>query len=200
MPEPLDVTERAQLCDLMESLGARAPTLCEGWTTAALAAHLVLREHFHRSGPSRITGEIALGYDKLISRIRAGAPMVPWRLPWVRLYINGFEYFVHHEDVRRANGLGPRPEVPELEDLCWRTCGFLARRVGKQLNGASLELEALGPKLRKRRKVGSGPTAVLSGPPTELALYLSGRRSAAVVNLSGDEVAVAALERSDAKL
>ena len=200
MPEPLDVTERAQLCDLLTSLGAGAPTLCEGWTTADLAAHLFLREHFHRSTPSRMAGEIALGYDRLISRIRAGAPMVPWRLPWVRNYVNGFEYFVHHEDVRRANGFEPPPEIPELEDLCWRTCGFLGRRLGKRLKGACLELGPLGQKRRNRRRFGSGPVAVLSGPPTELALYLSGRRSAAVVELSGDEAAVAAVERSDAKL
>nr|BFE88977.1 hypothetical protein GCM10020093_115780 [Planobispora longispora] len=36
--------ERAALSDLFARLGPDAPTLCEGWTTFDLAAHLVLRE------------------------------------------------------------------------------------------------------------------------------------------------------------
>ncbi len=35
--------ERAALADLMAELGPDAPTLCEGWTTRDLAAHLVVR-------------------------------------------------------------------------------------------------------------------------------------------------------------
>ena len=37
-------TERADLCDLFRAVGPDAPTLCEGWTTRDLAAHLVVRE------------------------------------------------------------------------------------------------------------------------------------------------------------
>ena len=36
--------ERQELCDLFESVGPDHPTLCEGWSSADLAAHLVLRE------------------------------------------------------------------------------------------------------------------------------------------------------------
>src|SRR5690606_1471098 len=36
--------ERAALCDLLSRLGPDQPTLCEGWTTRDLAAHLLLRE------------------------------------------------------------------------------------------------------------------------------------------------------------
>ena len=35
--------ERAALVDLMAELGPDAPTLCTGWTTRDLAAHLVVR-------------------------------------------------------------------------------------------------------------------------------------------------------------
>ena len=37
--------ERLALCALLDKSGPDAPTLCEGWTTGDLAAHLVLREH-----------------------------------------------------------------------------------------------------------------------------------------------------------
>src|ERR1700753_1453307 len=36
--------ERTALCDLFLELGPQAPTLCEGWTTRDLAAHLVVRD------------------------------------------------------------------------------------------------------------------------------------------------------------
>ncbi len=36
--------ERAALCDTLERFGPDAPTLCEGWQTIDLAAHLVARE------------------------------------------------------------------------------------------------------------------------------------------------------------
>src|SRR4051812_32989801 len=35
--------ERAALADLMAALGPDAPTLCTGWTTRDLAAHLIVR-------------------------------------------------------------------------------------------------------------------------------------------------------------
>ncbi len=40
----IDQRERAELCDLFDELGPDAPTLCGDWTTADLAAHLVVRE------------------------------------------------------------------------------------------------------------------------------------------------------------
>ncbi len=36
--------ERAALCDTLDKYGPDAPTLCVGWTTLDLAAHLVARE------------------------------------------------------------------------------------------------------------------------------------------------------------
>ena len=36
--------ERAEMCDLFASVGPDAPTLCEGWNTSDLLAHLLVRE------------------------------------------------------------------------------------------------------------------------------------------------------------
>lgn len=36
--------ERLLLADLLETAGPDAPTLCEGWQTRDLAAHVVVRE------------------------------------------------------------------------------------------------------------------------------------------------------------
>jgi uncharacterized protein (TIGR03085 family) len=184
------------LCDLLDELGPDAPTLCEGWTTADMAAHLVLREHFRRWGDDRRAAEKAKGYSNLVSRLQAGAP-APWRIPGVRTLANGLEYFIHDEDVRRANGCGPRDDIPDLEDLSWRMSGFLGRRLARAVRPFGIEL--VSPDGR-RRAVGGGVKAVLSGPPTELVLYLAGRRSAAKVSLSGPDDAAAAVERAQTKL
>jgi uncharacterized protein (TIGR03085 family) len=190
MTGPIDVRERAQLCDLLLELGPDAPTLCEGWTTADLAAHLILREHFHRWSDAQRAAEKAKGLPAIVARLRAGAPLIPWRLPRIRETLNGLEYFIHHEDVRRANGLDPRPPMADLEALAWRMTGFSARRVARAIRPHGLEL--VNPD-GERRRHGAGDTAVLSGPATELILYLGGRRATAHVTLSG---AAAAVEHS----
>ena len=150
---PVDERERQDLCDLLEELGPDAPTLCEGWTTADLAAHLVLREHFRRWGDERRAAEKAKGLPALVARLRGGAPLVPWRIPGVRTLLNGGEYLIHHEDVRRANGRGPRAERPDLDDVAWRMAGFTGRR-----------LAATGPARRRRAALpGRPPAAVREG-------------------------------------
>jgi len=195
--EPVDVSERRLLCDLLVQLGPDAPTLCEGWTTADLAAHLVLREHFRTSSAEHIAAERSRGLPVLVARLRAGAPLIPWRLPRLRTLLNGTEYFIHHEDVRRANGNAPRPDVPELDRLSWSVCGFFGRRMARAIAPFGLELVAPDG---KQRAFGSGRTAVLKGRPTELVLFLAGRRSAAEVSLEGADDAVVAVHRSQVGL
>ena len=36
--------ERQALCDTLERVGPAAPTLCDPWSSAELAAHLVIRD------------------------------------------------------------------------------------------------------------------------------------------------------------
>lgn len=197
MTEPIDVRERTALCDLFVELGPEAPTLCEGWTTADLAAHLVLREHFHRWSDAQRAAEKAKGYPAMITRLRGGAPLVPWRIPRVRNVVNGLEYFIHHEDARRANGRGPRPQAEDLEALAWRMTGFTARRVARRIRPFGLTLVRPDG---VRRTFGSGTMATLTGRASELVLYLSGRRATAQVTLAGDPEATAAVERADLKV
>lgn len=195
--EPADARERRQLCDLLLELGPDAPTLCEGWTTADLAAHLVLREHFRRWTPARMAAEKARPWSVLVARLRGGAPLFPWPLPGARTLLNASEYFIHHEDVRRANGREPRDDVADLDDLAWRTNRLLGIRLARRIHPLGLELVRPDG---ARRRFGSAPRAVLSGRPTELLLYLSGRRSTARVTLDGGDAAVAAVEGAQLRI
>lgn len=197
MTKPIDQREREELCDLFLNLGPDAPTLCEGWTTLDLAVHLMLREHFKRWPAPRMAIEKTKGLPAVVARLRKGAPLFPWRVPRLRRLLNGAEYFIHHEDVRRANGLTRRVDRPDLDDLAWGMTGFSGRRVAKAMRPCALEVRSPDG---RQRLFGSGQSAVLTGEPTELLLYLSGRRSAAEVALEGPAEATKALESANRKL
>ena len=201
---PLDQREREELCDLLLELGPDAPTLCDGWTTLDLAAHLAAREREPWASAGLLIEKLApyterrraawkaKGLDALVAGLRPGPPLW-YRIPPVRTLVNLNEWAIHHEDVRRANGRGRRADRADLDQAIWsglrRGGRFLTRRV----KGAGLDL--VPPTGEPAR--GSGePRAELHGEPLELLLYLSGRRAAAEVELTGPEPAVAAVEQA----
>lgn len=204
---PLDAQERLALCDLFEELGADAPTLLEGWTARDLAAHLVQRERDPIAGPclvlpgpfqrfaERRRAKLAerKEFEWLVSRIRSGPPPGLFRIGWVRSLASVNEFFVHHEDLRRANGFGPRDSLtPALEAALWRNVRRGSRFLSRRLRGAGLEIGRAGSdeRITVRR---AEPAARLSGPPGELLLYIFGRQAAARVEVNGPAEAVAAL-------
>jgi uncharacterized protein (TIGR03085 family) len=131
----------------------------------------------------------------LVARIRSGPPPGFFRIGWVRALANLNEFFVHHEDVRRANGMTPRELTPELDAALWRNVRRGGRYLGRRLRGVGLEIA--WPETNERLTARSGePTAQLSGPPGELLLYVFGRQRAAQVELTGPAEAVAAVQRT----
>ncbi|MCU1483788.1 MAG: uncharacterized protein JWN67_534 [Actinomycetia bacterium] len=200
---PLDQRERDELCDLFLALGPDAPTLCEGWATIDLAAHLYLREHRPTAAvgilvprfaerTERVQAEVAeRGLEALVADLRTPA-LFPWRVPKLRDLVNLNEYVVHHEDVRRANAMGPRTDRPDLQDAMWKVVTGSARLATRKLGPVGLELARPGGERRVARK--GEPSATLTGEPVELALYLGGRKANAVVELTGAPEAVAAVE------
>jgi Na+:H+ antiporter, NhaA family len=203
-----DGTERAELADLLGELGPGAPTLLAPWTTRDLAAHLVLRERDYLAGPGLVLpgawGRLAerrrrslalKDFNWLVATFRSGPPPGLFRIGWVRRLASLNEFFVHHEDVRRANGRDPRTNGQALDEALWRNVSrapwFLARR----LRDAGLELQWAGtPKTIRARR--GEPTARIAGPPGELLLYLFGRKDAAQVEVSGSAAALEAVRRA----
>ena len=200
---PLDQREREELCDLFLNLGPDAPTLCEGWTTLDLAAHLAVREREPRASTGLVISRFApylqrrqdawadKGLEACVEKLRGGPPPVPWRIPGVRNFLNLNEWAIHHEDVRRANGMTRRTDRPDLEDAIWgmlkRGAAFSARK----LEGAGLDLVRPEGERATARK--GEPKAELRGYPLELLLYLSGRKANAEVEVTGPEAAVTAV-------
>jgi uncharacterized protein (TIGR03085 family) len=197
-PPILAQQERKTLCDLFVERGADAPTLCEGWLTADLAAHLVVRERRPDSGPGLVWPPLA-GYtdkvrravrdrtpwEKLVETVRRGPPLLlrPFDGP-----MNTVEFFIHVEDVRRAHvGWEPRDISPELADALWGRVGpgGMAKKVP-----ATIVITSPG---RADKERGSGPRLTLAGDPGELTMFGAGRQGSARVEITGDAALAADL-------
>jgi uncharacterized protein (TIGR03085 family) len=200
----LATEERAALCDLFDEIGPNEPTLCTGWQTRDLAAHLVIRERRPDAAPGILLKPLA-GYTRrvqdsyarrpwreLVDLVRNGpAPWWPTRVPALDKAVNSIELFVHHEDARRGQaGWEPRKPDPERDAALWsglrRTSLLTLRRspVGLVLHRPD------GQEIVVKR----GPTTVtVSGEPGELLLFATGRAGARV-EFDGDQRAIAAVQ------
>jgi uncharacterized protein (TIGR03085 family) len=195
--------ERAAMCDTFEAVGPDAPTLCDGWTTSDLAAHLIVREHRPDALPGVVIGgpfashterlmeqAKSKGYPAMIATMRTG-------LPWLHrvgpgAFANVMENWIHHEDVRRANGEGPRPPDTEVDAFLWRTLGLSGRAAARKVRPFGLELDAGSG--RHRVPGSANPRVVMRGAPGEIVLYLAGRKSGSRVKLDGPADALQALD------
>jgi uncharacterized protein (TIGR03085 family) len=209
--------ERLALAALLEETGPEAATLCVGWQTRDLAAHLVLRERRPDAAAGVMGGPIApytarvqrryltrFSYPDLVALFRNGPPRLsPFALPGADEQANTVEYFVHHEDVRRAEpGWEPRELSDSLSDALWRRvkgAKFFLRKapVGVELardggGAGSAGAEGTGP-YRVTVK-NATPTVTVIGTPAELTMWAMGRTSAANVRFDGTGEAVAALK------
>jgi uncharacterized protein (TIGR03085 family) len=202
----LSRSERAALCDLFVQLGPDAPTLCEGWATRGLAAHLATRERRPDAAAGVVLkvlaahtasvhgGFAAKPYDELVELVRTGPPSwSPMRLPKVEGLVNTAEFFIHHEDVRRAqDGWAPRELSGTVEDALWGVVVWRSRVVFRG-TGCGVVLQRSDATTSVTARSGS-PVAVVTGLPQELLLYAFGRRTHAKVAITGPPEARAALE------
>lgn len=189
--------ERLALADTLLAAGPDAPTLCDGWATRDLAAHLVLREHrpdaavgilfkpvagHTKKVQDRLAAE---DYQRLVGRVRKPAPWV--RPAFAEDAVNITEFLIHHEDVRRAApGWAARTLDPAYEQAL---AGRLkqAARLSARRFPAAITVQAAGTEFT----VGKGGEALqVHGKPSELLLFFTGRQAVADVTVTGpDELA-----------
>jgi uncharacterized protein (TIGR03085 family) len=213
--------ERRALCDLLADVGPDQPTLCKGWRTADLAAHLVLRERRPDAGAGVMGGPVAgytrrvqariarrHSYAQLIELIRTGPPRLSlFGLPGADDKLNLVEYFVHHEDVRRARpDWQPRKIDAELAGVLWDRLSLARLMLRKAPVGVELVRADGGRATSAVPRSGHGrvritakartPVVTVTGDPVELTLWTMGRTSVADVQMDGADTDMAAL-RSD---
>ncbi|MGS2587345.1 TIGR03085 family metal-binding protein [Streptomyces hebeiensis] len=194
--------ERLLLADLLEAAGPTAPTLCEGWLTRDLAAHVVVRERRPdaaggllvpalRNRLERVTSEyLAKPYEELVQLIRTGPPrMSPYGIKQVDEAANTVEFYVHAEDVRRAQpDWTPRELDRVFADALWSRLEKGGRMMGRK---SPVGLVLRRPDGRTVVAHRGAPVVTVTGEPSELLLFTFGRQGAAKVALEGDEDAVA---------
>lgn len=196
--------ERAALVETMRAVGPEAPTLCEGWNTRDLAAHLVVREARPDAAPGilipalagyteKVQNEVAerTGWDELVDKVAAGPPTwSPFKL--LDPVINVAEMFIHHEDVRRAAAnWEPRVLEPDLKSRLTRTVPLMGRLTLAKVPGRVALRTTDGKTLLT---AGKGPAVTVTGEPEELLLFAVGR--AARVDFDGEESAVRAVREA----
>lgn len=204
--------ERRALAAALTDVGPRAPTLCEGWGTEHLAAHVILREstalvaagvavpalHDRTERMIRSLGDrsVATGdWADLVRRVEDGPH---W---WHPLQLVGdpaqlVELHVHTEDVRRAGPHGrlvrARPLLRGHEDALWRGLVKVSRMAYGRFG---LRVTLIGERPGQRHDVGPpGKEVEVSGGVSELILHGFGRGRAARVTVDGEPDAVAALD------
>lgn len=198
-------SERRALCDLFIQLGPDAPTLCEGWTTRDLAAHLVVRETRPDAAGGILLKPLAAYGDRvrdkvaqrdwrvLVDTVRNGPPrMSPMRIGAVDTLTNTLEFFVHLEDVRRAQpNWEPRILDPGLASTLTKALARGARlMVRKAPCGLTLSPTGSATITAKKGSATVSDTVDVAGDIGELVLFVYGRQKHARVNLSGPADAV----------
>jgi uncharacterized protein (TIGR03085 family) len=203
--------ERLALCDLLDRTGPDAPTLCQGWTTGDLAAHLVLREHRPDAAAGVLGGPLAghtarvqqrikerTPFPDLVRAIRSGPPLLSYMsLPGMDERTNAVEYFVHHEDVRRAvPDWAPRQLGRGESDMLWqrlRMAKFMLRKAPVGVELARDGADGDGNHAFRITARNATPAVTVIGTPAELTMWVMGRASAARVRFDGTEAAVSKL-------
>lgn len=200
---------RELLAETLIAAGPQDPTLCEGWDTRHLAAHLYVREHQPLDALGMLGGPLAARTDKAINSLADAAVTVaefnnlvakfrrgpgrlsPMRIKRVDRAANTIEYFVHTEDVRRAQERWvPRALDEEYTEVLWSE---LIKRAGMLYRGVDLGIILVRPD-GPRHVVKKAESAVaITGEPAELLMHAHGRQKHALVTLEGDEDAVALL-------
>jgi uncharacterized protein (TIGR03085 family) len=190
-------SEREALTDLLLELGPDAPTVNEGWTTRDLAAHLLVRERRPDAAPGILLPPLrgyaeavrrrlaARPYPELVAGVRRPPLWSPVSNPLTDELVNGMEFFIHHEDVRRARpGWLPRDLPAGLQALLWKRAALLGRLALRRFPAAVL-VQAPG---YGELGVGRGGERLrLVGAPGELIIFLSGRQRVSRVQVDGPD-------------
>lgn len=191
---------REALADACTQLGPDAPTLCEGWTTKDLVAHVYVREHRPDAAPGVLPlGPLSAYTERVMAsalRVHGYADLVEQvRKPprWLDALglddaLNTVEFFIHAEDARRANGLEPRPSDDRFERWLWRRLRRQSRMMFRRVPGDVRLVPDVGDPVDVGKK--DGPAVEVRGLPSEILLLAYNRKDAARVAVAGDREAL----------
>ena len=176
--ESMSRTERAALCNTALEAGEQAPTLCGIWTVKDLVIHLLVRERdpigaagilvprleeLTNRAERRLSGQ---DFSSLVERVRRGPPRwSPMSLPLLDGALNTLEYFVHHEDIRRAApGWKPRELTDREHKTLWKALSVAGKGLVRP-SRVPVEMRWPGDTERSTTLCKGVEPAVVSGVP-----------------------------------
>lgn len=202
---------REVLAEVLQAAGPDEETLCAGWQTRHLAAHLVLREHSPWAAglavpPLQAPMERRLDrlarraedpghYAELVDRFRRGPALwSPLGLPALEHAANLIEFFVHTEDVRRGvDRWAPRVLDAEYSEVLWEA---LIRRAALYYRGVDVGVILRRPDGQRHVVRKAATSVAITGVPGELMMHANGRRNHALVTFEGSDDALALFSSS----
>jgi uncharacterized protein (TIGR03085 family) len=189
--------ERLALADSLLAAGPDAPTVCEGWQTRDLAAHIVLRErrpdaalgimlkplHGHlQQVQDKLAAE---DYVTLVGKVRFPQALSLLRVDALDEAMNLIEFFIHHEDVRRGSpGWAPRELPADHEEALRHRVRGAAKLSTRRFAGTVV---VHSPGLEPFEVGAGGERLEVRGAPGELLLFFAGRQRVADVEISGPD-------------
>ncbi len=204
---------REVLAETLLAAGPDSPTLCEGWRTRELAAHLYLRERKAGVGlgllvkglsraSDKATSKLAAklktpeDYTRLVNTFRAGPPpLSPMHIKALDESSNLIEYFVHTEDVRRAvDRWAPRALDEDYSNALWDE---LVKRAAILYRGVDLGIVLVNPSGPRHVAKRAPVSVAIVGDPGELLMHAHGRTRHALVTFEGQPDAVALLQSAE---
>lgn len=200
MSQTWTATERAEIARTLLDAGPGAPTLCAGWQTQHLAAHLVLRDRSPwRMSPGRLESVAAssadpAGYAALVAQVAEG----PGRLApgyWFSEQMNLLELFVHSEDVRRAGAEGATSTQvdPEQAAALWKQFRLFSKLLLRPAPVGVVLVVADGPRTVARKPRSGTGSVVVTGDLADVVLFAFGRGAATRLAFQGEQADVDAL-------
>ena len=173
-----------------------------------LAAHLVIRDTrldlaagmFVKPLAARLEREqaalAASDFEDLVNRVRTGPPR--WSamaVPAIDEAANRMEFFVHHEDVRRAReGWEPRELATEDAAVLWDRVGKIGKLLLRRCPVGVLVRPTDGPAAGRTSRLRSGDRDItLVGPVGEIVLAKYGRITSGLAIEGADDDAAAFL-------
>ncbi len=202
--------ERLALCELFDQVGPAAPTLCEGWDAYDLAVHLYVREADPMAGPGLVISAFAetterrmkrakdrYSFTEVVGKVRNGPPRASlFAVPKLGPQINTSEYFIHHEDVRRAQPSHDVRTLPaDQQEGLWKGIRLAAKSMTRKSPTGMVLGRPDGTTVVAKQPTTLGSVTV-TGEPAELVLFCSGRQAVADVQLDGEAEAVEQLRNA----
>jgi uncharacterized protein (TIGR03085 family) len=130
-------------------------------------------------------------FTVLVEKLR-GPGFTPYAIPAVERAVNTLEYFVHHEDLRRAQpGWAPRELDAADESALWSAIRVFGRGLVRPA-GVPVRIRRADTGAEATLRRGGDP-AVLAGMPSEIVMFLYGRDQHRGLSFTGPDAHIARL-------